>query len=118
MKLVFKNVAWLIEQIDKAIAREDGRWEEYIAQWKQNLLSKKRYTWYFKQYSPAPEQADKEINEKLSDIWSNERMTYCRKCWRVDKLLLLKSVCNKAKERDALIYLDDEEYVLIFGNKL
>lgn len=118
MKLVFKNATWLIEQIDKAIEREDKRWEEYIDQWKQSLLSKKRYTWYLKPYYPTPEQAGKEIATSLSDIWNTDYMVYCRKCWRVDKLLLLKSACTKAKERDALIYLDDEEYALIFGNKL
>ncbi len=115
MKLVFKNAIWLIEQIDRAIDREDKEWEEYIAQWKQNILSEKRHTWYLKLYSPTPEQADKEINEKLSDIWSDERMVYCKKCWRVEKLTLLKSACSRAKERDALVHLDDEEYVLIFG---
>lgn len=117
MKLVFKNATWLIEQIDKAIEREDKEWEEYINQWKQNILSKKRYTWYLKPYYPTQEQADKEITTSLSDIWNTDYMVYCKKCWRVDKLLLLKSACTKAKERDALVHLEDDEYVLIFGKK-
>lgn len=115
MKLVFKNATWLIEQIDEAIAREEKEWEEYIAQWKFNLLSEKRYTWYFKAYYTTLEQVDKEINATLADIWSTERWVYAKMCGRVENLNLIKAACGKAKERDALVHLDDEDYVLIFG---
>lgn len=114
MKLVFKNATWLIEQIDRAIAREDKEWEEYIAQWKFNLLTKERTKWWGKKYFLTEAEAEKIIDTDLYNPCKQEYWGRGRYRDRINSLSKLRQMANTAKDRDATVELSEEDYKLIF----
>lgn len=114
MKLAFKNATWLVEQIDKAIAREDKEWEEYIAQWKFNLLTKERTKWWGKKYFLTEAEVEEVIKSSLNNY-------NCHECWvraqckgRLNALCKMRQMVLIAKERDATVELSEQDYKLIF----